>query len=71
MMTLHLTVYHAIFTKLCMSKVQYVGDKHMTSNKCVTSFRRKATKLIREYALNARGTTVFNKLCVLVEMEMT
>ena len=28
-----------------MSKVQYVGDKHMASCKCVTSFRRKAAIL--------------------------
>ena len=38
-----LIVYCAVFTKLGMSKVQYVGDKHMTSYKCVMSFRCKAT----------------------------
>ena len=50
MMTLHVIVYRAIFTKLCMSKVHYVGGKHMTSYKCVTSFRRKAAILFSEYA---------------------
>ena len=48
--TLHLIVYYAIFTKLCMSKVQYVGGKNMTSYKCVTSFRCKAAILFTEYA---------------------
>ena len=50
MTTLHLIVNRAIFTKLCMSKVQYVGGKHMTSDKCVMSFRRKAVILFSEYA---------------------
>ena len=38
------------FTKLCMSKVQYVCGEHMTSYKCVTSFRRKAAILFSGYA---------------------
>ena len=42
---LHLIIYRAIFTKHCMSKVQYVGGKHMMSYKCVTLFRRKAAIL--------------------------
>ena len=38
------------FTKLCMSKVQYVCGEHMTSYKCVTSFGRKAAILFSGYA---------------------
>ena len=49
MMTLHLIVNHAIFTKLCMSKVQYVGVKHMTSYKYLTSFRRKVVISFSEF----------------------
>ena len=49
-MTLHLIVYRTVLTKLCMSKVQYVCDKHMTSCKCLMSFRRKAAILSSEYA---------------------
>ena len=45
-----MTTLHLIVTKLCMSKVQYVGGKHMTSDKCVMSFRRKAVILFSEYA---------------------
>ena len=37
------------FTKLCMSKVQYVCGEHMTSYKCVTSFGRKAAILFSGY----------------------
>ena len=59
-MTLHLMAFRAIFTKLCMSKVQYVGGKHMTSYKCVTSFRRKAAILLSEYVQNAPGITIIN-----------
>ena len=50
MMTLHLIVYRAFFTKLCMSKVQYVCGELMLSYKCVTSFGRKAAILLRGYA---------------------
>ena len=50
LMTLHLVVYRAIFTKLCMSKVQYVCGEHLTSYKCVTSFGRKAAILFSGYA---------------------
>ena len=50
MMTLHLIVYRAIFTKLGMGKVQYVGGKHMTSYKYVTLFGRKAAILFSKYA---------------------
>ena len=42
MATLHLIVYRAFFTKLCMSKVQYVCGEHMASYKYVTSFGRAA-----------------------------
>ena len=38
------------FTKLFMSKVQYVCGEHMTSYKCVTSFGRKAAILCIGYA---------------------
>ena len=38
MMTLHLIVYLAFFTNLCVSKVQYVCGDHMTSYECMTSF---------------------------------
>ena len=38
------------FTKLCMSKVQYVCGEYMTSYKCVTSFGRKAVILFSGYA---------------------
>ena len=38
------------FTKLCMSKVQYVCGEHMTSYKCVTLFGRKAAILFSGYA---------------------
>ena len=64
MMTLHLIVYRTFFTKLCMSKVQYVCAEHVTSYKCVTSFGRKAAILFSGYAINAKGTAVFDKLCV-------
>ena len=37
-------------TKLCMSKVQYVCGKRMTSYTRVTSFRRKAAILFSENA---------------------
>ena len=47
-----------------MSKVQYVCGEHMTSYKCVTSFGRKAARLFSGYAYNAKGTPVFDKLCV-------
>ena len=50
MMTLHLIVYRAFFTKLCMSKVQYVCGEHTTSYKCVTSFGRKTAILFSGYA---------------------
>ena len=36
----------------------------MTSYKCVTSFGRTAAILFSGYAYNAKGTTVFDKLCV-------
>ena len=49
-MTLHLIVYRVIFTKLCMSKVQYVCGEHVTSYKCVTSFGRKAAILFSGHA---------------------
>ena len=49
MMTLHLIVYRAFFTKLCMSKVQYVCGEHMTSYKRVTSFGPKAAILFSGY----------------------
>ena len=45
LMTLRFIVYHAFFTKLCMSKVQYVCGEHMTSYKCVTSFGSNAAIL--------------------------
>ena len=38
------------FTKLCMSKVQYVCGEHMTSYKCVTSIGRTAAILFSGYA---------------------
>ena len=38
------------FSKLCMSKGQYVCGEHMTSYKSVTSFRRKAVILFGGYA---------------------
>ena len=38
------------FTKLCMSKVQYVCGEHMTSYKCVTSFGPTAAMLFSGYA---------------------
>ena len=38
------------FTKLCMSKSQYVCGEHMTSYKSVTSFGRKAAILFSGYA---------------------
>ena len=47
-----------------MSEVRYVGGKHMTLCKCVTSFKRNAAILLSEHDKNARETTVFNKLCV-------
>ena len=50
LMTLRLIVYRAFFTKLCMSKVQYVCGEHMTSYKCVTSSGRKAAILLSGYA---------------------
>ena len=42
--------YRAFFTKLCMSKVQYVCGEHMASYKCVTSFGRTAAILFSGYA---------------------
>ena len=53
MMTLHLIAIRAFFTKLCMSKVQYVCGEHMTS------FGRKAAILFSGYAYIAQGTTVY------------
>ena len=50
MMTLHLIVYRAFFTKLCISKVQYVCGEHKTSYKCVTSFGCTAAMLFSGYA---------------------
>ena len=50
MMTLHLIVYRAFFTKLCMSKVQYVCGEHMALYKCVMSFGRTAAILFSGYA---------------------
>ena len=47
-----------------MSKVQYVCGEHMASYKCVTSFGRTAAILYSGNALNTKGTTVFDKLCV-------
>ena len=38
------------FTKLCMSKVQFVCGEHMTSYQCVTSFEGKAAILFCGYA---------------------
>ena len=38
--------------------------EHVTSYKSVTSFGRKAAILFSGYALNAKGTTLFDKLCV-------
>ena len=46
----HLIVYRAIFTKLCISKVQYVGGKQMTSHMCVASLRHEVIILFSEYA---------------------
>ena len=43
-------VNRAFFTKLCMSKFQYVCGEHMASYKCVTSFGRKAAILFSGYA---------------------
>ena len=40
----------AFFTKLCMSKVQYVCGEHMMSYKCVTSFGRKTAIFFSGYA---------------------
>ena len=42
------TQYASLTTSL--SKVQYVGGKHMTSCRCVTSFMRNAAILFSEYA---------------------
>ena len=47
-----------------MSKSQYVCGEHMTSYKSVTSFGRKAAILFGGCIPNAKGTTVFDKLCV-------
>ena len=46
-----------------MGKVQYVCGEHAASYKCVTSFGRTAAILFSGYAQNAKGTTVFDKLC--------
>ena len=50
MMTLHLTVNRASFTKLGMSKSQYVCGKHMASYKSVMSFGRQVAILFSGYA---------------------
>ena len=47
-----------------MSKSQYVCGEHMASYKSVTSFGRKAAILFSGYAQNAKGATVFDKLCL-------
>ena len=46
----------------------YVCGEHMASYKCVTSFGRKATILFSRYAYIAKGTKVFDKLCVWNEL---
>ena len=38
-------IFTLLFSPNCMSKVQYNGGKHITSCKCMTSFRRKTAIL--------------------------
>ena len=51
-----MVVFRAIFTKLCMNKIQYVGGMHMTSCKHVTSFMRKAAISFSGFAEGQRSS---------------